>query len=124
MATGKVTRAILGLLALSSVVTLRFTTPTRNADGTPCTDLDSMLLYSTAQGRVKAHAQRDTGASDSFTTTGQGGYYFVVSKDRSGNLSEPSNLVRPDSASTADVPETAPVQPARPQVHDRCGGGR
>jgi hypothetical protein len=108
------------LAAFIGATMLRFTTPSRNADGTACTDLDSMLLFSTWQGRVKAHAQRDTAARDSFTASGQGGFYYVRAKDRAGNVSDPSNYVRADTTVTTDVPpeEPPPVVP----IHSRCGG--
>jgi hypothetical protein len=113
-----VPRFLLGCFIL--LTTLRFTTPSLNADSTACTDLDSVVLYSTWQGRVKAHAQPNEGVLDSFTTTGQGGFYYVCSKDRAGNLSGHSNLVRPDTSVTTDVePEVPP--PIVP-VHSRCGG--
>ncbi len=107
------------LSALILVTMLHFPTPAPHADGTPCTALDSMVIYSTWQGRVKAHVQHGAGVPDSFTTTGEGGFYFVRAKDRAGNLSDPSNCVRVDSTATADVPEGEP--PAVP-VHSRCGG--
>lgn len=116
MRTASVNRLLFVLLVL--VTTLRFTTPNKNEDGTPCTDLDSMRLYSTAIGRAQAHVQHQAGVPDSFRTDGSGGIYGVKAVDTHGNESQMSNQVQ--VGQTADVPIEPP--PVVPVVYDRCGG--
>ncbi len=78
-------------------VTVHWTAPTTNTDGTPCTDLAGFDIYygpnpSALTQRVKL--PNPAQASYRFSTLPSGAVYFVVtSYTTSGTQSQPSNVV-------------------------------
>lgn len=101
------------MLLLLAATTLRYTTPSRNADSTRCTDLAETRIYRYGSP-LRSHFGLDTAQADTFQVEPVG-VYEVTALDSAGNESERSN---PAVLGTSDVPVGPPVVP----VHSRCGG--